>query len=382
MPWKVCSVELQRQVLCEQIVGQGRCVSAVCREMGVSRKTAYKWLKLYRGDPGRSLADRSRRPRSSPARTDASIEQQVLTLRDRHRWGARKIWHVLQQRGLTTPSPRTLTAVLARHGRIERSALPPADEATERFERSTPNALWQMDHKGPIEIARQRHHPLTVVDDHSRFCLCFEPLADVTLATAWPVLWDLFNEYGLPEALLCDGAFAARHDGGGGVSELDQRLIRLGIQPIHGRAYHPQTQGKVERLHGTAQRELIDFDARRDNMDHFCHDRDRWQRTYNLLRPHESLGDRPPISRYQRSTRRRPSALPEIDYPQGAVLRRVSQVGDIHYRGVRISVSRSLRRQFVRIDDRDDEVAVYYAWKLLRVISHAQLIGRGHNQVT
>ena len=382
MPWKVWSVQLQRHVLCEQIVGQGRSVSSVCREMGVSRKTAYKWLKVYRADPGILLADRSRRPHGSPARTEAAIEQQVLALRDRYRWGARKIWHVLRQRGVATPSPRTLTAVLRRHGRIERASAAPSDEATQRFERSEPNALWQMDHKGPIEIARQRHHPLTVLDDHSRFCLCFEPLSDVTLGGAWPVLWELFAEYGLPEALLCDGAFASRHDGGGGVSELDQRLIRLGIRPIHGRAYHPQTQGKVERLHGTVQRELLGFSARRDNMDHFCQDRDRWQWIYNLLRPHESLGDRPPISRYRRSTRPRPVALPEIEYPAGAVLRRVSQVGDIHYRGVRIGLSRSLQRQFVRIEDRDDEVAVYYAWKLLRVIGHAQLIGRGHNQVT
>ena len=382
MPWKVWSVELQRQVLCQQIVGQGRSVSVVCREMGISRKTAYKWLKVYRASPGTLLSDRSRRPRASPTRTDAAIEQQVLALRDRHRWGARKIWHVLRQRGVEPPSPRTLTAVLRRHGRIERASASPAEEAPQRFERSLPNALWQMDHKGPLEIARQRHHPLTVLDDHSRFCLCFEPLSDLTLASAWPVLWELFNEYGLPEALLCDGAFAARHDGGGGVSELDQRLIRLGIRPIHGRPYHPQTQGKVERLHGTLQRELLSFDARRDNLDHFCQDRDRWQRTYNLLRPHESLGDRPPISRYRRSTRMRPPALPPIEYPAGSVLRRVSQVGDIHYHRVRISLSRSLQGQLVRIDQREEEVAVYYAWKLLRVIGHEQLTGRRHNQVT
>jgi transposase InsO family protein len=382
MPWKVCSLELQRQALCYQIVHQCRSVSGVCREFGVSRKTAYKWLKLYRGDPEVSLADRSRRPRSSPARTDASLEQQVLALRDRHRWGARKIWRVLQQRGVATPSPRTVTAVLARHGRIERAVAAAEDAATIRFERSQPNALWQMDHKGPIEIERRRHHPLTVLDDHSRFCLCFEPLTDLTLVSAWRVLWDLFEEYGLPEALLCDGAFAARHEAGGGVSELDQRLIRLGIRPIHGRAYHPQTQGKVERLHGTVDYELLDFYARRDDHDSFRQDRDRWLQTYNLVRPHESLGDRPPISRYRRSPRVRPATLPEIEYPAGAVLRRVSQVGDIHYRRVRIALSRSLCRQLVRVEEREKEFAVYYAWKLLRVIRHEQLIGRGHNQVT
>ena len=253
---------------------------------------------------------------------------------------------------------------------------------TLRFERPCPNDLWQMDHKGPLEIARQRHHPLTVLDDHSRFCLCFEPLADLTLATAWPVLWDLFGKYGLPGALLSDGAFAARHEAGGGVSELDQRLIRLGIRPIHGRPYHPQTQGKVERLHHTLEHELISFNARRDHLDHFCQDRDHWRSTYNLLRPHESLGDRPPISRYRRSTRERPSTLPAVEYPAGVMLRRVSQVGDIQYQRVRITLSRSLRGQQVRIEERENEIAVYYAWKLLRVLSHDQLAGRKPNEVT
>jgi transposase InsO family protein len=306
----------------------------------------------------------------------------VLALRDAHRWGGRKIWRVLSRQGQATPSPRTVTAVLTRHGRIERWEDETPEPTTLRFERSLPNALWQMDHKGPLEIARRRHHPLTVLDDHSRFCLCFTPLADLTLGTAWPVLWDLFGEYGLPEALLSDGAFAARHEAGGGVSELDQRLIRLGVRPIHGRPYHPQTQGKVERLHGTLERELLNFGVRSDSLDHFGQDRDRWRQTYNLLRPHESLGDCPPISRYRKSPRTRPATLPEIQYPPDALLRRVSQVGDIRYRQVRISLSRSLHGQWVRIEEREDEVAVYYAWKLLRVIGHDQLSGRGLNQVT
>lgn len=284
---------------------------------------------------------------------------------------------------------RTVTAVLGRHGRLQDKTpvKPPSDPAPGRFEREQPNSLWQMDHKGPVEMGvghtRVRHHPLTVLDDHSRFCLCFEPLPDKTLETAWPVLWRVFGEFGLPEAILSDRAFASdRH----GVSVFDQRLIRLGIKPIHGRAYHPQTQGKVERLHGTLDYEFIDFNARRDNLEHFLADRDVWRRTYNLIRPHESLGDEPPIGRYRRSTTPRPACgmddLPEMVYPAGSVLRRVSQVGDIHYARVRLALSRSLARQQVRVEDGETEVKVYYGPKLLRVIHHDQLVGRRHNQVT
>lgn len=385
MPWKVLKVDEQRQALCYQIVAQGRSVSQAAREAGVSRKTMHKWLKLYRREPGCSLADRSRRPRSSPKRTVPEIESAVLAIRDGHRWGARKIRKVLFNRGLDVPSIRTVTAVLGRHGRIEDKApvKPAVDPAPGRFERDHPNSLWQLDHKGPLEIGRVRHHPLTVVDDHSRYCLCFEPLPDKTLETAWPVLWRIFGDYGLPGAILSDGAFASdRH----GVSVFDQRLLRLGITPIHGRAYHPQTQGKVERLHGTLDYELLDFNGRRDCLEHFRVDRDAWCRTYNLLRPHESLGDEPPIGRYRRSLIPRPACalddLPKMVYPSGSVLRWVSQVGDIQFRRVRIALSRSIARQEVRVDDGEHEVKVYYGPKLLRVIHHDQLAGRRHNQVT
>src|SRR5205814_6800426 len=159
-------VDEQRQALCYQIVVQGRPVGQVCRGFNVSRKTAYKWLAVYRKDPGASLADRPRRPTLSPGRTDAAVEKRVLALRDAHRWGARKIHKVLLRQGVNVPSTRTVTAVLSRHGRIDRPRDTPAPrEATGRFEHGRPNALWLMDHKSTLQIARLRHQPLTVIDD-------------------------------------------------------------------------------------------------------------------------------------------------------------------------------------------------------------------------
>lgn len=87
MAWKVESVDVQRQALCYQIVQCGKPVSQAAREAGVSRRTMHKWLKRYRQDPGCSLADRSRRPKSSPRRTCAQTESAVLGVRDAHRWG-------------------------------------------------------------------------------------------------------------------------------------------------------------------------------------------------------------------------------------------------------------------------------------------------------
>lgn len=380
MPWKVESVSLQRQSLCYRILHQGLSVASAAREAGVSRKTLYKFLSRYKADPALPLRDHSRRPLRSPGRVSDELERRVLELRDQYRWGARKL-HALLRRadcpGLC--SVRTLTAILRRHDRIGGRHKPEVDESIcQSFERPVPNDLWQLDHKGPIEIERVKHHPLTVVDDHSRFCLCFEPLKEKSLAFAWPLLWDCFGEYGLPEAILSDGAFADR---GTGISLFDQRLLRLGIRPIHGRPYHPQTQGKVERLHGTLVWELMAAGARTDSMAHFLIDRDRWQSTYNLLRPHEALGDSPPITRYTPSRRRRPQEIPPMGYEPETLLRRVSQVGDVRYHRARVAVGRGLARQQVKLVETQTHLEVYFGPQVVRVIALDQLAGRRLNQI-
>ena len=381
MPWKEWPVSEQRICLVQRVLLLGRPLAAVAREFGVSRKTACKWLARYRADPGAPLDDRSRRPHRSPARTGASVEDAVLAVRAAHRWGPRKIHRVLRDRHVEgLPSTRTVATILARRGCVG-VALPPgggpngsAAMPPQPFERSHPNELWQVDHKGPVEVARQRVTPLTVLDDHSRYLLRFAPVTDVTMATAWAVLWDLFGEVGLPGSILCDNAFGGAR-GDVGLSWFDACLVRLGIAPVHGRPYHPQTQGKVERLHGSAQRELIDFDARRDSLRHFVEDGERWRATYNTLRPHEALGDLPPVVRWRPSDRPRPPTLPAVTYPAGAVTRRVSHAGDVRYRNARILIGRGLAGEVVCVEERERDVAVYYAWKLVRVIDQALLGG-------
>jgi len=272
------------------------------------------------------------------------------------------------------PCLRTVARILSRNDCVGPPAKAPPP-ALQCFERSTPNALWQLDHKGPIEVARQRVWPLSVLDDYSRYCLCFKRVCDVSHQTAWDLLWELFDRYGLPDSILCDNAFSASV----GLSWFDARLVRLSIDPIHGRPYHPQTQGKVERFNGTANRELLNFDARRDSFEHFDEDAERFRMIYNTIRPHEALGDLPPVTRWKASVRLRPPQLPEVTYPGGSVMRKVSQVGDIHYRNARILVGRALSRQQVRIEEREHDIAVYYSWKLVRVIPNDKL-GVPHSQ--
>ncbi len=358
MPWKVDPVPEQRIALVHAVRTAGLSVSEAARRYGVSRRTAHKWLARFDADPAASLADRPRRPARSPARTSEEAERAVLEARDRWGWGPRKLHAVLKAEGRPAPPPRTIAAILRRHGRVAAGPSAAAEAPPQRFERGSPNELWQLDFKGPLEVQRRRVVPLSVLDDHSRYLLCLRPCLDMSYATVQAALWELFGDVGLPEAILCDNAFAARNTGVG-LSAFDAWLIRLGIRPSHGRPYHPQTQGKVERFHGTLEAELWPH-ARRDALEHFAADLEAWRPIYNAVRPHEALGDEPPVTRWRPSPRRRPPAVPEVSYPAEATVRRVGQAGDIRYRRARIQVGVGLAGERVQVVESGPQVEVYY----------------------
>lgn len=370
MPWEVCPVPELRSALVHAVRHAGLSVAEAARRYGVSRQTAHTWLARYDAEPQAPLVDRSRRPRRCPARTPETLERLVLEARDRWGWGPRKLHAVLRRDGHPAPPIRTIAAILARHGRTRPASAAPTPPP-QRFERSRPNELWQLDFKGPIEIARRRVTPLSVLDDHSRYLLCLRPCTDMTYATVEAALWELFGDVGLPEQLLCDGGFAARNSGVG-LSAFDAWLVRLGIRPTHGRPYHPQTQGKVERFHGTLEAELWPC-VRRDTPEHFAADCEAFRPVYNAIRPHEALGDEPPVTRWRPSERRRPERVPEATYPADATVRRVGATGSVRYRRARIMVGRGLAGEPVRVEERAGQVEVSYCTYRVRCLSADEL---------
>ena len=123
-------------------------------------------------------------------------------------------------------------------------------------------------------------------------------------------------------------------------------LIRLGIRIGHSRPYHPQTQGKDERFHRTLKNELLEREG--FNSLSACQVAfDRWRELYNLVRPHESLGQQPPVSCYQPSGRALPSVLPAVEYASSDIVRIVSDKGDISYKSKRHFVGQGLKSQQV-----------------------------------
>jgi transposase InsO family protein len=285
------------------------------------------------------LTDRSRRPQHSPGRSSPETEAQVLKVRKAHpTWGGRKIKAYLERKeGSRMPSPSTITAILRRNDKID-----PEESRKhrpfQRFAMEQPNQLWQMDFKGYFALEEGGYcHPLTVLDDHSRFLVGLRACPNETYPTVQAHLTELFHCYGLPERMLMDNGSPWGDDADSPDTILTAWLIRLGIQISHGHPYHPQTQGKDERLHRTLQEELLELNTM-TNLP-FCQLQfDDWRERYNCERPHEALQMQVPISHYQPSLRPFPPVLPPILYKPGDIVRKVDQSGKIsfHNRAFRV----------------------------------------------
>ena len=168
MPWNEVSVMGQREEFVR--LADESNVRLLCRRFGVSPTTAYKWFERYRAGGREGLMDLSRRPHHSPSHSGKRIEQAVVALRGQHpAWGARKLRHRLLAKGVAAvPATSTVHAILRRHNLIDPTESA-KHKAWQRFEHDAPNRLWQMDFKGHFPTQSIRCHPLTVLDDHSRF---------------------------------------------------------------------------------------------------------------------------------------------------------------------------------------------------------------------
>lgn len=343
MPWQEVSVMSQRKEFVMLAQGEGSNISELCRRFGISRVTGYKWLARYHAQGEDGLADISRRPHHSPGRTEEKMEEAILTVRDTHpAWGPRKIRRWLHNKGHEDlPSPSTITAILHRHQRIS------ADEAQkhkrwQRFEYQKPNELWQMDFKGHFPLGQGRCHPLTILDDHSRYAIGLQACPDEQGQTVQSRLIDIFRRYGLPERMVMDNGNPWGSQGRSTYTRFEVWLMRLGIRVYHGRPFHPQTQGKDERFHRTLNAEALQGRHFVD-LQHCQRVFDQWRTIYNCERPHEALGMEVPVSRYLPSTRAFPQALPPIEYGPDDLVRKVQDDGKVTLHGIPIQVGNAFK---------------------------------------
>jgi hypothetical protein len=132
-----------------------------------------------------------------------------------------------------------------------------------------------------------------------------------------------FRRYGMPDAFFVDNGSPWGGSGGSPWTALRVWLLRLGVDVVYARPYHPQSRGKNERFHRTLKAEVFAMRRFRDLPDLQCAF-DAWRTVYNLERPHEALDMDVPATRYRPSARAMPDKPVDVEYDSGEITRRVS----------------------------------------------------------
>lgn len=294
-----------RAVLVRRVLQEGRRVVDVAAELGVSRRTVYKWLGRFRAEGFAGLEDRSSRPHRSPKRTNDRVRRRILRYR-RHRMTGPQI---ARRMGL----PRSTVARVLRQSGLNRLRNLDPPVVVQRYEKSRPGELVHIDTKKLGRIVGGPGHRVhgdpsrrtrgagweyvhVAIDDHTRLAYV-EVLdsegGDAAAGFMERALASLAERGVKVEAVMSDNALAYRRS-----HRFQSVLESRNIRHVRTRPYTPRTNGKAERLIQTLLREWAyrypysTSEERRRALP-------KWLGYYNHNRPHGSLDGRPPISRLE-----------------------------------------------------------------------------------
>src|SRR5467141_1020105 len=341
------SVAEQRYKAVLAVIADGRTVTEVASDWGVSRQTIHAWLARYEEEGLEGLNNRSHRPAHSPHQMPAVWQAKVLEVRRaKPYWGARRLALELTRKGGAEP-PLSVSGVyrcLVRAGVIEPQPRRWRRETWKRWERGAPMELWQLDTVGGFLLADgTTAKALTGVDDHSRFCVSARLMARERTQSVCDGFTSPLRTHGVPAQLLTDngkvftGRFAQPP-----VEVLFDRICREnGVDHILTQPRSPTTTGKIERFHRSLRTE---FNTRQmfRNLKTAQEALDEWVTYYNTQRPHQSLGDLTPQSRFQSDARRDQRQLrrPERNGEQW-VCRKVASNGIVSVGYQQVSVGKN-----------------------------------------
>jgi len=384
MSWKETSPVQEREAFVKAALSQSLSMTAACRKFGVSRKTGYKWLDRYDEMGRQGLVDQSRAPHQQGRETSEEVVDRILEFRRRHRsWGPKKIGACLEEEETETawPAVSTIGLILKRHGFIKgrrhrpRKLAPGSETWTVA---RGPNEVWTTDFKGKFRMGDGQYcHPLTLVDDFSRYILKCRGLQRATRDLSRPVFEAAFRDYGLPKVIRSDNGKPFADIGPGRLSRLSVWWIKLGIWPEQIAVGHPEQNGRHERMHRELKRETArpgssNGRAQQRRFDGFCEE-------YNRERPHEGIGFKKPADLYRRSLRPYPSKLREIEYPGHYEVRKVSSPGWFSWKGDWIYVSACLSGEYVGLREIADGIwRVYFDALELGVVDESLKPRPGH----
>jgi transposase InsO family protein len=298
----------------DAVLLEGRGAREVARAHGISKSWIYELISRYRQGGYEALEPRSRRPRSCEHQTPAETVQAIIRLRERlagegHDCGPATIaYHLAQELGAErVPSLCTIWRILRRHGLVVAQPQKKPRSSLIRFQAELPNEMWQTDVTHWQLADGTGVEILNMIDDHSRLFLTSQAFSTVKATDVVDVFHKAAHLHGLPASLLSDNGAVFTGFYRKGKVLLETELERLGIEFKNSRPYHPQTCGKIERLHQTLKRYLARQKPARTlaelqtKLDAFAH-------YYNDIRPHRALHGATPLQAYSARVKARPQS--------------------------------------------------------------------------
>lgn len=378
MPWKETGPMDERVRFISAHQSGLYSVAELCRQYGISRKTAYKWLDRYAQDGPQGLHERSRAPHTCSHKTPEQVRQALVQMRRAHpHWGAKKLLRVLaeqqpQLRG-QLPAPSTATSLLAEEGLVEhkrKSRAAPAHKGSGALVAEAPNDVWCADYKGEfLTGSGALCYPLTITDAFSRYLLeCSAQVSNAHEHT-FAAFSRLFHEFGCPAAIRTDnGVPFCGTNTLCGLSRLNIWWLKLGIVHQRIRRGCPQQNGRHERMHRTLKAETArppaaDLPAQQGRFDAF-------RQEYNHVRPHEALALDTPASHWQPSRQCLPKALPEPEYGGHMQVRRVSSSGTFRFGCAALFLTDVLAGEYIALEEVDEDIWSVYFYNALLARLH------------
>jgi transposase InsO family protein len=353
------------QYVVEAILSEGRSPTELCRSHGISRSWVYELLARYRQGGLQALEPRSRRPRSCSHQVGAETQALILKLRTElsgagYDAGPHTISYHLATEVEPVPSVSTIWRILNRRGLIIPQPHKRPKSSFIRFQAELPNEMWQMDATHWQLADGQGVEILNLEDDHSRFFLASVAFASVKAADVVQVFHEAGQQYHYPASCLSDNGAVFSGRSRKGKVLLESELERLGIQGKHSTPYHPQTCGKVERLHQTLKK-FLSKQAPAESLAHLQLQLDAFRTYYNNVRPHRALNKKTPLYAFHARLKAKPQA-PQVPTHFRVRHDRIDSSGRVTLRYLsrlrHIAVGRAHKNRRVRLLVADAQVHV------------------------
>lgn len=354
MTWRNTTVENARFDFIQEALNPNTQLTfrELCEKYNVSPKTGYKWFDRFQEGGISGLKDQSKARLTHPEKISDDVERYIVALRKEYpTWGPKKIHALMVYREASAPSVGSIGNVLKkndlskpRHFRRHVAMTSPLSHCKES------NDVWQYDFKGHFKTGNgEICEPLTITDGHSRYLLKCIHMARKRGIDVWPILKELFLEYGLPLRIRSDNGPPFATTGVGRLSGLAIKIIKAGVTPEWIEPGCPQENGRHERFHLTLKNETasppaLSLSLQKKKMEQF-------EKYYNTVRPHEALGFAVPGSVYQRSPRQWDGVLRSPEYDDGYEVRKVCKGGNISWNGQTYFLSETLCGEYVGIKE-------------------------------